>query len=98
MRLYVVRVYQQGRKLSDWEILHAEGVIGGVRMQTVQHGDGRDVREAISIDLTTQWLPRLLEPQLVGISTLALGLEGYEEKQKQDGVVYMRQGWCCRVR
>ena len=43
-------------------------------------------------------VPRLLEPQLAGISTLALGLEGYEEIKNADGLVYYRQGWWCRVR
>src|SRR5262245_19425423 len=98
MRLYVVRVYQRGLKLSERELRREEGVLGDVRIQIVQQPDGRSMREAICITLTTQSLPRLLEPQLVALSTLALGLEGYEEVKNSDGIVYYRQGWWCRVR
>ena len=98
MRLYVVRVYHRGLKLSERELRREEGVLGDVRIQIVQQPDGRSVREAICIALTTQCLPRLLEPQLVGISTQALGLEGYEEIKNADGLVYYRQGWWCRVK
>jgi hypothetical protein len=43
-------------------------------------------------------LPPLIEPQLTGISPLALGLEGYEEAQTPEGIVFYRQGWWCRMR
>jgi len=98
MRLYVVRVYHRGLKFSEPELRREEGVWGDVRIQVVQQPDGRSVREAICIALTTQSLPRLLEPQLAGISTLALGLEGYEEVKNSDRIVYYRQGWWCRMR
>jgi hypothetical protein len=98
MRLYVVRVYFRGVKLSEREVRREEGVLGDVRIQIVQQPDGRSVREAICMALTTQCLPRLLEPQLVGISTQALGLEGFEEVKNADGIVYYRQGWWCRVK
>ena len=39
----------------------------------------------------------LIEPQLTGISPLALGLEGYEEARIPGGIVFYRQGWWCRV-
>ena len=35
MLLTVVRVYQQGRKLSEAELRSAEGVVGDVRTHTV---------------------------------------------------------------
>ena len=98
MRLNVVRVYQQGRKLSERELRTAEGVVGDVRIHIVQTQDGRSVRQAILMALTTEALPPLFEPQLTGISTLALGLEGYEEVKTAGGIVYYRQGWWCRVR
>src|SRR5262249_49666049 len=97
MRLYVARVYHRGLKLSERELRREEGIWGDVRMQIVQNSDGRSVREAICVGLTKSELPRLLEPQLSGISTLALGLEGYEAKTA-DGLMYYRQGWWCRVR
>jgi hypothetical protein len=75
----------------------AEGVVGDVRIQIVQKPDGRSVRRAICMALTTGALPPLFEPQLTGISTLALGLEGYEETQTAGGIVFYRQGWWCRV-
>ena len=98
MRLSVVRVYEQGRKLSEAELRRAEGVVGDVRIQIVQKQDGRSVRQAICMALTTGTLPPLFEPQLIGISTLALGLEGYEEAQTASGVVFYRQCWWCRVK
>ena len=75
MRFSVVRVYHRGLKLSERELRSAEGVIGDVRIQIVQQPDGRSVREAICIALTTQCLPRLLEPQLVGISIQGAGCD-----------------------
>ena len=50
------------------------------------------------MSLTTEALPALFEPQLTGISTLALGLEGYEEVLTANGIVFYRQGWWCRVK
>jgi hypothetical protein len=38
----------------------------------------------------------LIEAQLTGISPL--GLEGYEEAQTAEGIVFYRQGWRCRMR
>jgi hypothetical protein len=40
----------------------------------------------------------LIEPQLTGISPLALGLEGYEETKTPEGIVFYRLGWWCRMR
>jgi len=98
MRLYVVRVYHRGLKLSERELRTADGVLGDVRIQIVQQPDGRSVREAICMGQTMHELPRLLEPQLAGISTLALGLEGYEEARTASGIVFYRQTWWCRLR
>ena len=42
--------------------------------------------------------PPLIEPQLTGISPLAVGLEGYEEARTPQGIVFYRQGWWCRMR
>ena len=52
MRLYVVRVYIRGVKLSERELRRAEGVMGDVRIQIVQQPDGRSVREAICMGQT----------------------------------------------
>ena len=51
MRLDVVRVYHQGRKLSEAELRSAEGVVGDVRIHVVQTQDGRSVRQAICMAL-----------------------------------------------
>src|SRR5580765_4865636 len=97
MLLTVVRVYQQGRKLSEAELCAAVGVVGDVRTQIV-HVDGRAIHQAVCVGGSKESLPPLIEPQLTGISTLALGLEGYEEAQTPKGIVFYRQGWWCRVR
>jgi hypothetical protein len=47
---------------------------------------------------TSATLPPLIEPQLTGITPLALGLEGYEEVKTAVGIVFYRQGWWCSVR
>jgi len=73
MLLTVVRVYKQGRKLSEAELRTAMGVVGDVRIHVVQAQNGRSVRQAICMALTTEALPPLIEPQLTGISPLALG-------------------------
>jgi hypothetical protein len=97
MLLTVVRVYQQGRKLSEAELRTAVGVVGDVRTQTVQI-NGKALRQAVCMGGSKESLPPLIEPQLTGISPLALGLEGYEEVKAPEGIVFYRQGWWCRVR
>jgi hypothetical protein len=97
MLLTVVRVYDHGRKLSEKELRSAEGVIGDVRTHTVTI-NGKGVNQAVCMGQTTQNLPPLFEPQLTGISPLALGLEGYEEVKTPAGIVCYRQGWWCRMR
>ena len=92
MLLTVVPVYQQGRKLSEAELRAAVGVVGDVRTQVVQI-DGKAIRQAVCMGGSKESLPPLIEPQLTGISPLALGLEGYEEAQTPDGIVFYRQGW-----
>ena len=97
MLLTVVRVYQEGRRLSEAELRAAVCVVGDVRTHVVQI-NGKAVRQAICMGQTTANLPPLIEPQLTGISPLALGLEGYEEMRTASGIVFYRQGWWCRVR
>jgi hypothetical protein len=97
MLLTVVRVYQQGRKLSEAELRAAVGVVGDVRTQIVQI-NGKAIRQAVCMGGSKESLPPLIEPQLTGISPLALGLEGYEEISTASGIVFYRQGWWCRMR
>ena len=97
MLLTVVRVYQQGRKLSEAELRSAPGVVGDVRTQVV-HINGRAIRQAVCMGGSKESLPPLIEPQLTGISPLALGLEGYEEARTPEGMVFYCQGWWCRTR
>ena len=97
MLLTVVRVYQQGRKLSEAELRAAVGVVGDVRTQVVRI-NGRAIRQAVCMGGSTESLPALIEAQLTGISPLAFGLEGYEEARTPEGIVFYRQGWWCRVR
>ena len=87
MLFTVVRVYQQGRKLSEAELRSAQGVVGDVGTHSVPINGG-----------SKQALPPLIEPRFTGMSKLALGLEGYEEVTTPVGVVFYRQGWWCRVR
>ena len=98
MLLTVVRVYQQGRKLSEVELRSPVGVVGDVRIHVVQTRDGRSVRQAVCMGGSSQALPPLIEPQLTGISPQSLGLEGYEEMRTVGGIVFYRQGWWCRMR
>ena len=97
MLLCVVRVYQRGRKLSERELREAEGVVGDVRLQTVVI-NGRSIRQAVCMAGSKESLPPLIEPQLTGISPLALGLEGYAAAKTPEGIVFYRQGWWCRMR
>jgi hypothetical protein len=86
-----------GRKLSEKELRSAEGVLGDVRTHTVLI-NGKEIHKAVCMGGSTEALPPLIEPQLTGISPLALGLEGYEEAQTPGGTVFYRQGWWCRTR
>ncbi len=93
----VVRVYHQGRKLSERELRNAVGVVGDVRTQIVQI-NGKAIRQVVCMGGSKESLPPLIEPKLTGISPLALGLEGHEEAQTAEGIVFYRQGWWCRTR
>ena len=97
MLLTVVRVYRQGRKLSEAELRAAVGVVGDVRTQIV-HINGRPIRQAVCMGGSMEALPPLFEPHFTGMSPLALGLEGYEEVKTPEGIVCYRPGWWCRTR
>lgn len=71
---------------------------GDVRIHVVQTLDGRSVRQAVCMGGSKDALPAPIEPQLTGISPQSLGLEGYEEMQTVNGIVFVRQGWWCRIR
>ena len=92
MRWEVIRLYRDGERLPDSEILSAVGIVGDVRMQTVMRGT-KVVTEA---SLTGGHYPPLAEPKVVGIAPLALGIEGFEEIVRDDMTVYLRQCWLCR--
>ena len=77
MLLTVVRVYQQGQKLSEAGLLTAEGVVGDVGTQSVQI-NARTVRLAVCIGGSKESMPPLIEPQLTGISPMAVGCESTE--------------------
>jgi hypothetical protein len=66
-------------------------LVGDVRAETV-HINGKAVRQAVCMGQTTATLPALIEPQLTGISPLALGLEGYEEAQTRRGDRVLKSG------
>ncbi len=82
MLLTVVRVYQQGRKLTEAELRAAVGVVGDVRTQIVQI-NGKAIRQAVCMGGSKKSLPPLIEPQLTGMSPQSLGLEGYEEMRTE---------------
>ena len=84
MLVTAIRVYQQGRELSEAELRAAASVGGDVRTQTVQI-NGKAVLEAACIGGSKNSLLPLIEAQTTGISPLALGLEGYEEARTPEG-------------
>jgi hypothetical protein len=89
MLLTVVRVYQQGRKLSEAELRAA--VTGCWRRAYPDRADQRESDTPGLLHGRQQGiLPPLIAPQLTGISPLALGLEGYEEAQTAEGIVFYR--------
>ena len=97
MLLTDVRVYDHGRKLSEKELRSAPGVVGDVRTHSVLI-NGKEVCQAVCMGGSKPALPPLIEPRFTGMSTLALGLEGYEEARTPAGIVFYRQGWWCRTR
>jgi hypothetical protein len=98
MLLYVVRLYHQGRRLSEVELRAAQSVHGDVHIHFDRFADGRSLNKAVCFDGTREALPALMEPQLTGISSLSMGLEGYEEARTADGTLFFRQVWWCRLR
>jgi hypothetical protein len=93
MRREVIRMYRDGRRLSDEEMRSATGVVADVRVQTVQRGT-RVVSDALMTECPNPY-PRLLEPRWAGIAVLALGIEGFEEIVQGVATVYLRQCWLC---
>ncbi len=59
-------------KLSDAELRTAVSVVCDVRLQVERFTDGRSIRKAICMD-GYEALLALIEPQLIGMSPLALG-------------------------
>ena len=94
MRREVIRLYQDGRRLSDKEIRTAVGVVADVRMHTVMRGT-RVVSEAVMADCPRPY-PLLVEPRLSGVAVLALGIEGFEQIARNGEPIYLRQCWLCR--
>jgi hypothetical protein len=94
MRWEVIRMYRGGKRLSEEELRSAAGVVADVRVQTVQRGT-RVVSEALMTECPNPY-PRLLEPRLAGIAVLALGIEGFEEIERNGETIYQRQCWLCR--
>ena len=92
MRWKVIRLYRDGERRPDSEILSAIGVVGDVRMQTLMRGT-KVVTEA---SLAGGHYPPLAEAKVVGIAPLALGIEGFEEIVRDNMAVYLRQCWLCR--
>jgi len=92
MRWKVIRLYRDGERLPDSQILSAIGVGGDVRMQTLMRGT-KLVTEA---SLARGHYPPLAEAKVVGIAPLALGIEGFEEIVRDNMTVYLRQCWLCR--
>jgi hypothetical protein len=95
MRWEVIRMYRDGKRLPDKDLLLAAGVIADVRVQAVSWA-GRVVTAAL-MDGCRNPFPRLVEPRLVGIAVLALGIEGFEELVRGDTTLYLRQCWLCRT-
>jgi hypothetical protein len=94
MRWEVIRMYEDGKRLPDKELLSAIGVVADVRVQAVMLGS-RVVTAAL-MDACPNPYPRLVEPRLAGIAMLALGIEGFEEIVLPGESVYQRQCWLCR--
>jgi hypothetical protein len=87
-------MYLDGKRLPDKPLLSTVGVVAGVRVQAVMWG-GRAITAAV-MDACPKPYPRLVEPRLAGIAVHALGIEGFEEIERDGVMRYLRQCWLCR--
>jgi hypothetical protein len=97
MLLTVVRVYHQGRNYPSASCAKPKALQATCARRSFRSREERS-GQAVCLDGNKESLPPLIEPQLTGISPLALGLEGHEGARTQDGTVFYREGWWCRMR
>jgi hypothetical protein len=99
MKLRIKPLYAQGRRLTERELDAAPSVNGEVTIdQMTEHETRKVFRRAacIAIGGFNSLLPDLIEPKVVAISKLGMGIEEYEKVQTEAGVMYFRQAWWCR--
>jgi hypothetical protein len=95
MHLEVTPLFDKGRRLSKDELKHVVPVRGDVTIGAVSW-NGRTVYEATVLEGKNHLLPRLIEPTVTGVATIAMHVEGFEPVKTALGWVYYRQCWLCR--
>ena len=99
MKFRIKPLYVLGRRLSERELDATQPVSGEVTIDRMTEQETKKTfRRAacIAIGGFNPLLPDLLEPKVVAISKLGMGIEGYEKVQTEEGVMYFRQAWWCR--
>ena len=77
MHLEVTPLFDKGRRLSKDELKCVTPVRGDVTIGFVSW-NGRTVYEATVLHGKNHLLPRLIEPTVVGVATIAMHIEGFE--------------------
>ena len=95
MHLEVTPLFEKGRRLTDKELKSVVPVKGNVVIGETSL-NGRTVSEATCTLGKDHLLPKLIQPTVRGMATIAMQIDGFEPFKTPAGFVYYRQCWHCR--
>lgn len=99
MRFVVRPLRVRGRRLPWREVIHRPSFTGDLRTYELQTARGwtRAATLFSSDPASGALLPDLYEPVLIGISTLAFELRGFERYRGSEGYFAVAQEWHCEL-
>jgi hypothetical protein len=101
MKFFVQRMYNQGVRLRDDEIVHAPRVIGDLcTHEERDENTGGSITVAALVEENRaggHLLPQLYHASLVKISPVSMVLRGFERTQTNAGIAEARQEWWIKL-
>lgn len=99
MRLKVYLLRYRGRRLAWRDVSNGPRYIGEVLLKHVVLGDERYSVMTLTVDdpAAPSPIPPLYQPVLLGFSTLAFRLRGFERWERGSGTFDVIQEWHCEL-
>ena len=97
MHFRVRLLRERGRRLRWQDVLNGPSYVGDLRTY-LSSGDHRSTAATlVSSDSNRAMIPDLYAPALLGFSTLAFRLRGFERTEGPDGSYAVVQEWHCEM-